>query len=238
MFAGGLGQVADDATMARAAELEARLGHASPQDIIEAAVRAYEGRITLVSSFGTEAAVLLDLVAEVDPATPVLFLDTGMLFSETLDYRDILIERLGLTDVRTLAPEEEAVRAEDPDSFLWQSAPDACCALRKVAPLARALEGFAAWINGRKRYQAVTRRRLPVVEADGTRIKFSPLASWGRAEIEAWFERRALPNHPLAAQGFPSIGCMPCTSRVKPGEDIRAGRWRGQGKIECGIHVK
>jgi phosphoadenosine phosphosulfate reductase len=239
MFADAATRPSDDDLVARAAALDLRLADARPQDIIEAAVDAYGGgRLAVVSSFGTEAAVLLDLVAEVDRATPVVFLDTGMLFTETLDYRDTLVSRLGLTDVRTFAPEAHAVQAQDPDGFLWQSAPDACCALRKVAPLDDALSGFDAWLNGRKRYQAATRRHLAVVEPDGTRLKFTPLASWGPDEIKAWFAKRDLPRHPLEDQGFPSIGCMPCTSRVRPGEDIRAGRWRGQGKTECGIHIK
>jgi phosphoadenosine phosphosulfate reductase len=169
---------------------------------------------------------------------PVLFLDTGHLFEETVAYRDVLAERLGLTDVRTIRPHGTSLLESDPDNFLWSTDPDACCAIRKVAPLALSLEGFDAWINGRKRYQAATRLRLAVVEADGPRLKFNPLASWGRVEIEAHFAARALPRHPMESQGFPSIGCMPCTSRVMPGEDVRAGRWRGKGKVECGIHVK
>lgn len=223
---------------AHAAELDARLGNASPQEVVRAALDAFDGRITVVSSFGTEAAVLLDIVAEVDPSTPVVFLDTGMLFQETLDYRDLLIDRLGLTDVRTIKPDEARLASEDPDSFLWQSATNRCCAIRKVEPLARALGGFDAWFNGRKRYQATTREALPTVEADGPRVKFSPLSTWGRDEIQDYFTRHGLPRHPMEAQGFPSIGCMPCTSRVLPGESARAGRWRGQGKTECGIHTE
>jgi phosphoadenosine phosphosulfate reductase len=228
----------DPDVVARAAALDAALADAGPAAVIAAALAAVPGEVAVVSSFGTESAVLLDLVAEVDPSAPVLFLDTGHLFAETIAYRDTLVEALGLSDVRTITPEAEALKATDPDGFLWQSDPDACCGIRKVAPLALSLDGFDAWINGRKRYQAATRLHLPKVEADGARLKFNPLASWGRPEIEAHFAARGLPRHPLEARGFPSIGCMPCTSRVAPGEDVRAGRWRGKGKVECGIHVR
>lgn len=229
---------ADPVIITRAVELNARLADADPKTVIEAALREMPGRLAVVSSFGTESAVLLDLVADFDRAIPILFLDTGQLFRETIDYRDMLIDRLGLTDVRTFAPDADEVRVKDQDGFLWQSDPDACCTLRKVEPLASALGGFDAWINGRKRYQAETRQKLPLVEVDDARLKFNPMASWGRDEIKAYFERNKLPRHPMESMGFPSIGCMPCTSRVSTGENPRAGRWRGRGKVECGIHVK
>lgn len=227
----------DPVIAAAASALDARLGDKSPLEILDGAVSAYRGRIAAVSSFGTESAVLLHMIAEVDKATPVLFLDTGHLFPETLAYRDTLIARLGLTDVRTFSPDPAALAARDPEAGLWSDDPDACCAVRKVEPLARALAPFAAWINGRKRYQASTRTALNVVEADGPRVKFNPLASFGRPEIEAYMAAWNLPHHPLEQFGFLSIGCMPCTSRVKPGEDPRAGRWRGKAKTECGIHT-
>jgi phosphoadenosine phosphosulfate reductase len=167
----------------------------------------------------------------------VIFLDTGWLFAETLAYRDVLIEKLGLTDVRSIKPAEEALRREDPDGELWFSNTDACCRIRKVEPLSRALKPFAAWINGRKRFQGGLRADIPVVEADGARLKFNPFANASREEIAAIFERADLPPHPLVASGFHSVGCMPCTSRTAPNEDERAGRWRGRDKTECGIHT-
>ncbi len=218
--------------------LAARLEDAAPLEILSTALEHFGGRIAAVSSFGTESVVLLHMLSQVDRTTPVLFLDTGHLFSETLTYRDALIDRLGLTDVRTFSPDEPLRQARDADNDLWASDTDACCGLRKVEPLSRALAPFTAWINGRKRYQAATRAQIPFVEQDEARVKFNPLAALGAAEIEGWITANALPRHPMQRFGFSSIGCMPCTSRALPGEDQRAGRWRGQSKVECGIHVK
>ncbi|QRG04739.1 phosphoadenylyl-sulfate reductase [Xanthobacter dioxanivorans] len=216
--------------------LDARLQAAPPLEIIAAALDAFPGRVAAVSSFGTESAVLLHMISQVDKATPVLFLDTGHLFEETLTYRDTLAESLGLTNVQTFSPDPIALAARDAERALWSENPDACCAVRKVEPLARALAPYAAWINGRKRYQATTRTAIPFVELDGTRVKFNPLAAFGRDDLLAYMEAHHLPRHPLEKHGFASIGCMPCTTRVQPGEDPRAGRWRGKAKTECGIH--
>lgn len=218
--------------------LDRALRNAAPADIIESALRTVgRERLALVSSFGTESAALLKLMADVDPAIPVIFLDTGWLFEETLAYRDTLIARLGLRDVRSIKPVEETLSREDPDRELWFSDPDACCRIRKVEPLNRALLPFSAWINGRKRFQGGARAAIPVVEQDGGRLKFNPFANVSREEIAAIYASADLPPHPLAASGFLSIGCMPCTSRSSPDEDARAGRWRGRSKTECGIHV-
>jgi phosphoadenosine phosphosulfate reductase len=195
------------------------------------------GRVALVSSFGAEAAVLLHLVATVDRATPVVFVDTGKLFGETLAYRDRLTARLGLTNVRSVAPDPARLAALDPRGVLWAADRDLCCRIRKVEPLAGALAGFEAWISGRKRFQAATRAALPLVEPDGVRLKINPLAAWTPADLADYARRHDLPAHPMVADGYPSIGCMPCTDRVRPGEDGRAGRWRGAEKTECGIHL-
>jgi phosphoadenosine phosphosulfate reductase len=198
--------------------------------------REFKDKIALVSSFGTEAAVLLHMVAVIDPATPVIFLDTGKHFAETLRYRDDAIARFRLTDVRTVEP-----LAEDIDRFdrgdLWRRDPDRCCFLRKVKPLALALKGFDAWITGRKRYQNFARSALAALEVVDGRFKINPLADWLRSDIERYFAQHALPRHPLEADGYPSVGCWPCTGRVLPAEDARAGRWRGLEKTECGINL-
>ncbi|MFG1417985.1 phosphoadenylyl-sulfate reductase [Xanthobacter sp. V0B-10] len=217
--------------------LDAALRRSEPEKIIEIALALFPGRIAAVSSFGTESVVLLHMIAQVSKAAPIVFLDTGHLFPETLAYRDQLVELLGLTQVLTFSPDPQALADRDKDAGLWAEDPDACCAVRKVEPLARALAPYAAWINGRKRYQAQTRSTIPVVEGDGARVKFNPLATLGREDLLAYMERQGLPHHPLEKHGFLSIGCMPCTSRVKPGEDPRAGRWRGRAKTECGIHL-
>jgi phosphoadenosine phosphosulfate reductase len=223
---------------ARAAELNARLLHAHPREILRAAVEEYgAGKLALVSSFGAESAVLLSLAAEVDPSIPVLFLDTGMHFGQTLDYRKSLTARLGLTDVRDLRPQYQDLATQDPSADLYKTSTDACCNIRKVLPLDRALQDFDGWITGRKRFQASTRLTLPVVEEGEGKIKFNPLANWSKAEIEAYAQEKDLPAHPLVQFGYPSIGCWPCTNPVEEGEDARSGRWQGQDKVECGIHV-
>jgi phosphoadenosine phosphosulfate reductase len=221
-----------------AAELDRALRDAAPADIIAEALKIFgRDRLALVSSFGTESAALLKVMADVDPAIPVIFLDTGWLFEETLAYRDTLTAKLGLRDVRSIQPLEETLKREDPERELWFSDPDACCRIRKVEPLARALNPFAAWINGRKRFQGGLRAEIPVVEQDGARLKFNPFANISREAIEAIYTSADLPPHPLVAKGFRSVGCMPCTSRAEADEDARAGRWRGRPKSECGIHT-
>jgi len=220
------------------AALDAALRKAAPREVIAAALQAIgREQLAVVSSFGTESAALLKVTADVDPAIPVIFLDTGHMFAETLAYRDQLIEILGLQDVRSMKPDAAALAREDADNELWFSDPDACCRIRKVEPLARALAPFTAWINGRKRFQGGLRAAIPVVEQDGVRVKFNPFANVTREDIAKIYRAANLPQHPLVASGFRSIGCMPCTSRSDSAEDERAGRWRGRGKTECGIHT-
>jgi phosphoadenosine phosphosulfate reductase len=195
------------------------------------------GDVAVVSSFGAESAVLLHLIAQVDASVPVLFLETGKHFPETLAYRDLLIERFGLTGVRSITPDTDALAKKDGTGLRWSYDPDGCCEIRKVIPLARALAGFDAQFTGRKGFQSSTRTGLPRFEVEDGRLKVNPLASWTKADIEAYFGAHDLPAHPLVADGYPSIGCAPCTSKVQPDEDPRSGRWRGWDKVECGIHV-
>lgn len=221
-----------------APELDLALRYAPPAQVIATALQTVgRERLAVVSSFGTESAALLKVMADVDPAIPVIFLDTGWLFEETLAYRDTLIATLGLRDVRSIKPLETTLSREDPDRELWFSDPDACCRIRKVEPLARALAPFSAWINGRKRFQGGLRADIAVVEEDGIRLKFNPFANVSREEIVAIYQLAKLPPHPLAASGYLSVGCMPCSSRTSLDEDARAGRWRGRAKTECGIHT-
>jgi len=213
------------------------LRHATPQGILRAAMAAFGDRIALVSSFGAESAVLLHMVSEIDPAIPVLFLDTGMQFGQTLDYRKQLAARLGLADVRDLRPAFKDLAAGDPGGNLWKTDTDACCHIRKVIPLDLALQGFDAWITGRKRFQSVTRAALPVIETANDKTKVNPLANWTKADLDAYVAEHDLPAHPLVQFGYPSIGCWPCTKPVETGLDQRAGRWAGSEKVECGIHT-
>jgi phosphoadenosine phosphosulfate reductase len=218
--------------------LDGALREASPQEVIAVALKAVgRDKLALVSSFGTQSAALLKVMADVDPAIPVIFLDTGWLFEETLAYRETLTAKLGLRDVRAIKPLDETLSREDPERDLWFNDPDACCRIRKVEPLARALQPFDAWINGRKRFQGGLRADIAVVEQDGPRLKFNPFANVSREAIEAIFKAADLPPHPLSASGYLSVGCMPCTSRTAGDEDERAGRWRGRSKTECGIHT-
>ncbi len=204
--------------------------------VLRTAVRDFHGRIAVISSFGSESAVLLALLAEIDPAVPVLFLETHMHFPETLAYRTRLAAALGLQDVRDIRPDAAELAARDPSGALHVFDADACCALRKVEPLEHALAPFDAWITGRKRSQAATRAALPLIERLDGRAKVNPLAFWTAQDIEAEMQRRGLPRHPLTAQGYRSIGCAPCTRPTAPDADPRSGRWAALGKTECGIH--
>ncbi len=219
------------------ARLNAELRDAAPQAILRAAIDLFGDKVAMVSSFGSESAVLLHMAAQIKPDIPVLFLDTGMLFGQTLDYRKSLVAKLGLTDVRDLRPQFQDLAVHDPAADLWKTDTDACCHIRKVLPLDRALNGFDGWITGRKRFQGGDRLRLQVVEQGESQIKFNPLANWSKDQLDAYAAEHDLPPHPLVAFGYPSIGCWPCTAPVEEGGDTRAGRWAGSDKTECGIHL-
>jgi phosphoadenosine phosphosulfate reductase len=215
------------------------IAHPAAETVLRDAIaHNYKGRIALVSSFGTESAILLHMAAQIDQSLPIIFLDTGKLFPETLAYRDELAARLGLTDVRSIKPSGAQLAAYDPDDRLWEKDTDLCCAIRKTNPLDEALTGFEAWITGRKRSQSGTRAQLEQVEtgADG-RITVNPLAYWNDEQLDAYFAAHDLPRHPLQAAGYTSIGCAVCTHKPLPGQDKRSGRWAGKAKTECGIHM-
>ncbi len=218
------------------AELQHRYAAMSAEEILRHAIEeGFAGQIAVTSSFGAESVVLLHLIAQVDPTVPVLFLNTGKLFGETLRYRDRLQEVLGLTDVRAIGPHPDDLVRDDPKGALWTRSTDACCHIRKVLPVKRALGGFAAQITGRKRFQTTTRGVMPVVELAEGKFRINPLARWSLEDLSAYIETHKLPQHPLVADGYLSIGCMPCTERTSDG-DYRSGRWAGEDKDECGIH--
>lgn len=213
----------------------------STQEMLEAVIKgSLAGDVTTVSSFGAESAVLLHLIAQVDPGLPVLFLDTGKHFAETLEYRDKVVDRLGLTNLVVLSPDAAQLSEKDETGLRWSYDPDGCCEIRKVIPLAKALGEYDASFTGRKAFQSSTRAHLPRFEIDTSdehrRLKINPLIDWSAKDIVAYFEEHSLPRHPLVARGFPSIGCQPCTHQVADGEDPRSGRWKGWDKVECGIH--
>lgn len=223
---------------ARVDALNARYAHHSAIAVLEHAMTDSDtGRVALVTSFGAESVVLLHMVSLIDRATPVLFVDTEMLFEETLAYQREVADMLGLRDVRMIRASRTRLAARDPSRQLHRTDPDACCHLRKTEPLLHALAPFDAWVTGRKRFQGTTRATLDFFEPEGTdRIKVNPLAHWTPKNVQDYMANNGLPRHPLVAKGYPSIGCAPCTTPVAEGEDPRAGRWRGTQKEECGIH--
>lgn len=213
----------------------------STQEMLESVIRdGLAGDVAVVSSFGAESVVLLHLIAQVDPSVPVLFLDTGKHFARTLAYRDEVVELLGLTNLIVLTPDGDELIAKDESGLRWSYDPDGCCEIRKVRPLAKALANYDASFTGRKAFQSSTRANLPRFELDNSdaqgRLKINPLIDWTAEDITAYLEQQDLPRHPLVAEGFPSIGCEPCTHKVAEGEDPRSGRWKGWDKVECGIH--
>lgn len=201
----------------------------------------FADKVFVTSSYGSESAVLLDLVAAVDKSLPVVFLDTEKLFVETIAYAKTLSERLGLTNLVILKPTANDVNERDPNGDLWSTDPDACCQIRKVLPL----QGFLAtndwkvWINGRKRFHGGKRQNLAKIETVGGLLKVNPIADWSAERVAAVFADRNLPPHPLADKGYPSIGCKNCTHKVEVGERaLRSGRWGHRAeKTECGIHT-
>ncbi|MBO6718011.1 MAG: phosphoadenylyl-sulfate reductase [Rhizobiaceae bacterium] len=222
----------------RAADLEARYGRLDAEELIARAVQEwFPGQIGAVSSFGADSAVLLKLIANVDPSVPVVFLDTGKHFGETLQYRDELAADLGLTNLQIIHPLDGTLATRDPDGLLHQRDTTACCDIRKVEPMARAVKPYRAWFTGRKRFQAGTRSSMPVFEAVGDRVRINPMAEWTTESLAAYMKANDLRENPLVAYGYLSIGCFPCTQPVAEGEDARSGRWAGQAKTECGIHL-
>jgi phosphoadenosine phosphosulfate reductase len=223
----------------RLRRLEAAYGGLEGEALLRAvALGEFPGRTAVAASFGAESAVLLALVGRVDPGLPVLFLETGMLFPETLDHVREVSARLGLRDVRWLTPDPALLAQGDPDRDLWITDPDKCCYLRKVRPLRMALRAFDCWVTGLKRAHGGGRSEVSPIELEEGQIKLNPLAHWSAADIERAYRDWGLPRHPLAQRGYRSIGCMPCTRMAQPGEGVRAGRWDGRGKTECGIHSR
>ncbi|GGX70608.1 phosphoadenylyl-sulfate reductase (thioredoxin) [Tateyamaria omphalii] len=224
---------------AKAADLSERHTGRSAQAVLkEVITTTFEGRVGLVSSFGTEAAILLHMVSRIDPYVPIIFLDTWKHFPETLEYRDTLVRQLGLSNIQTVTPRPDALKADDPDGLLHQRNPDLCCHVRKSVPMLKSLRSLSCWITGRKRQQAATRSDMTLFEIQDRWIKVNPLIDWTPEDVDNYFTEHDLPRHPLQAQGYPSIGCAVCTKPVAPGDDPRAGRWADSDKTECGIHFE
>ena len=210
---------------------------ATAHEVLTWAVQQFGAGLVVASSMGD--GLLPHLAASVAPGIDVVFLDTGYHFAETLGTRDAVAATVDVT-VRTVLPlftvaEQDAAHGAE----LWRRDPTACCAMRKVEPLERALAPYAAWVSGVRRDEAATRRDTAVVEWDVRRgkVKVNPIAAWTQADVDAYIEANGVLVNPLAFDGYPSIGCAPCTHRVEPGADPRSGRWSGLAKTECGIHV-
>ena len=227
-----------DSAAERVADLNRRYAHHAAHDVLTHALTDPQvGRAAMVSSFGAESVVLLHMLSTIDRTVPVLFVDTEMLFPETLAYQLEVAEKLRLTGIEVIRPDRDETFLMDGENALHRVSPDACCDLRKTRPLQRALEPFEAWVTGRKRYQGGRRENIDFFEADAAgRIKVNPLAHFGPDDVQDYILNNRLPRHPLVEKGFLSIGCAPCTTRVAEDEDPRAGRWRGFDKTECGIH--
>lgn len=212
----------------------------TPQDVLAYAIGAYFPDIVLASSFGVEDVVLIDMVHQINPKTPILYLDTDFLFKETYETRDRLIKQYGIAPIQVKSLLTPGQQAEKFGDKLWERRPDECCNQRKVEPLTRALKGYKAWITGIRREQSPTRANAKLVEWDQKfgLVKFNPLARWKTEDVWTYIKLYEVPYNPLHDQNYPSIGCTYCTRPVLPGEDPRAGRWAGFAKTECGLHVK
>jgi len=230
---------ADVATLERTAlRAGAELEGASPQDILSWALAEFHPKLCIASSMGD--AVLIDMASKIVPDVPVVFLDTGYHFAETIGTRDAVatvypqVQLLTITPVHTVSEQDAEHGAR-----LHERNPDLCCAMRKVEPLARALSPYVAWASGIRRDEAETRAEIKVVDWDAKRsmVKVNPLAAWTHDDVERYIADNNVLVNPLMYDGYPSIGCAPCTRRVAEGEDPRAGRWAGTGKTECGLHV-
>ena len=227
----------DEAIRTLSDSFEAR----QPWDVLQYVLQRYAGRIVLACSFGAEDVALLDMIHRIDATTPLFYLDTDFLFPETLEVRDRLIERYGLTPGQviqvksSLTPDQQAAQY---GTALWSREPDRCCELRKIEPLTRVLSNYEAWITGIRRDQAPTRANAGLIEWDRKfqLMKMNPLARWTSEDVWTYIRIHEIPYNALHDRNYPSIGCTHCTAPVLPGEDPRSGRWKNSGKTECGLH--
>lgn len=222
--------------IARASE---RLQDESPQAILRWAVKNFHPRLTMATAFGAEGCCILHMLAQIEPAVRVFNLDTGYQFRETYELRERIRERYGI-EVEYVRPEVDVADYEaEHGGPLYGLRPDQCCFDRKILPLRRAVEGYDAWISAIRRDQTSHRAAAGVVQWDAkfSLVKVNPLLSWTKSDVWRFVHDNGVPYNPLHDQGYPSIGCWPCTVAVGEGEDERSGRWAGTAKKECGLHV-
>lgn len=215
-----------------------RFERAAPRDRLAFAVDAFGEALLFTSSFGAQSAVLLHLWSEVAKSLPVVFIDTGFLFDETLRYRDEMVSRLGL-EVRVLRPDIATdVFVATYGDDVQKRDPDFCCGVNKVVPIAELRKRARGWVSGLRRDQSRTRANVAIFEQDEDVVRVHPIADFTAEDVATYLAKHDLPEHPLVARRYLSIGCAPCTRPVAPGEDERAGRWSGSGKTECGLHAR
>jgi phosphoadenosine phosphosulfate reductase len=230
-------------------EFHSNYNHLEAEKLIEAANKFFsDGSLVSFSSFGSYSSLMLDMVAKVNNNLPILFLETGKHFPETLEFVEQVKTSLNLKNIVALTPDEKILKNVDPEGDLWKVHVDRCCWIRKVEPLDRYIEAnnIVSVITGRRAYQTKEREKMELVEMDDKgKIRLNPVAFWSKDKIKEEFAKRNLIQHPLVAKGYPSIGCAPCTRAVNPGEDERSGRWahvadyqpNSLQKTECGIHL-
>lgn len=211
----------------------------SPRAILRWSCETFAPHLAMATGFGPSGVVLMHMLSQIHPETTVFYLDTDLLFEETYALRDQLAEQFGLTFTRVHSGLSLEAQADEHGPALWTREPDRCCALRKVRPLRQFLATRQAWITGIRRDQSPTRADIRPVEWDDANglVKINPLAGWSAEDVWAYIDAYDLPYNPLHDDGYPSLGCLPCTRRVAAGEDDRAGRWSGFTKTECGIHL-
>ena len=222
------------------ASANATLANESPQTILRWAVEAFHPKLMMATAFGAEGCCIIHMLAEIEPSVRIINLETGYQFPETLQLRESIKDRYGI-EVEYVYPEQTVVEYEQEHGGpLYRIRPDQCCFDRKIRPLKNAVVGYEAWISAIRGDQTGDRKAADIVQRDKKfgLIKFNPLLRWTKKDVWAFVVEHQVPYNPLHDQDYPSIGCWPCTTEVAPGEDQRAGRWRGREKKECGLHLR
>ena len=209
----------------------------SPEQILEKSLNEFSDKITYICSFGSESAIILNMISKINKNFPIFLLNSNFLFPETIDYKNDLIDRLKLVNCKDIYPDKVSLKKNDPNNNLWEKNIDKCCNLRKVIPLELKLKEFNAWISGRKSYHQGERSELKAFEFLNGKVVVNPLVNLNKNEVDEYFEKNDLPKHPLVKEGFMSIGCIQCTSKTVDPNNIRSGRWKNSVKTECGIHL-
>ncbi len=217
--------------------LNAKNEKLTPQKILDKSIKfTFKDKVAYVCSFGTESAIILHMISQIDRNFPVILLNTNFLFKETIVYKNYLLDKFKLTNYHEVTPDKKDLKFKDSDNKLWKKNPDLCCNIRKVLPLQKKLKLFDAWISGRKSYQDGERKKIKAFEILNKKIVINPLANINREFVDEYFKENNINRHPLFKKGYLSIGCVNCTVRTLNSDDPRSGRWSNKTKTECGIH--